>query len=98
MAVDEALWRTAALRARPLLRVYGWDKPSVSFGYFQKFPADLAGRYAIVRRPTGGGIVYHGDGVDTTYTVVVPPGHRLHALKTKDAYDLLHRAISAGLA
>ena len=97
MAVDETLLRTAAQRARPLLRLYSWDKPAVTFGYFQKFPATLAGRGEIVRRPTGGGIVYHGDGVDTTYTVVVPPGHRLHTMKTADAYCVLHNAVSAAL-
>ena len=98
MAVDEVLWRSAAQRARPLLRVYAWRRPAVSFGYFQKFPAALADRYELVRRPTGGGIVYHGDGVDTTYAVVVPPGHRLHALKTNDAYHALHEAVAAALA
>lgn len=97
MAVDEALLRTAAQRAGPLLRLYSWDNPAVTFGYFQKYPADLAGNYTVIRRPTGGGIVYHGDGIDTTYTVVVPPGHRLHAMKTADAYCALHHAVSAAL-
>lgn len=95
MAVDEALWRTAAGRARPLLRIYSWSEPSVTLGYFQKFPAHLANRYRIVRRPTGGGIVYHTD--DTTYTVVVPPGHPLHTMPAEDAYLLLHRAVAAAL-
>jgi len=98
MGVDEALLRTATQRDRPLLRLYSWDRLSVSFGYFQKFPADLAGRYAVVRRPTGGGIVYHGDGVDTTYTVVVPPGHPLHKRKTDAAYCVIHQAVAAALA
>ena len=97
MAVDEALLSTAANRRRPLLRVYPWEKPSVSFGYFQKFPAQLAGQYEIVRRPTGGGVVYHGDGVDTTYTVVVPPDHRLHEMSTTDAYCTIHKAVAAAL-
>jgi lipoate-protein ligase A len=55
MALDEALLRTAAKRGRPLLRVYSWKKPAVTFGYFQKFPKDLAEGYEVVRRPTGGG-------------------------------------------
>jgi lipoate-protein ligase A len=98
MAVDEALLRTAAQRARPLLRLYTWDQPAISFGYFQQFPVHLAGHQPIVRRPTGGGIVYHGDGVDTTYTVVAPPGHALHAMKTADAYRALHNAVAAALS
>jgi lipoate-protein ligase A len=96
MALDEALLRTAAKRGRPLLRVYSWAKPSVSFGYFQKFPAQLADRYEMVRRPTGGGVVYHGE--DTTYTVVVPPDDALYAMKTSDAYCALHKAVAAAFA
>jgi lipoate-protein ligase A len=93
MAVDALLLLTAAKRGRPLLRIYSWEKPAVSFGYFQKFPGHLAGQYEIVRRPTGGGIVYHGE--DTTYTVVVPPTNALYAMKTADAYCALHKAIAA---
>jgi lipoate-protein ligase A len=93
MALDEALLRTAAKRGRPLVRVYSWDKPAVTFGYFQKFPANLANEYEVVRRPTGGGVVYHVK--DTTYTVVAPPGHTLHVMKTTDAYGVLHKAIAA---
>jgi len=95
MALDEALLRTAGQRARPLLRVYSWSEPAVTFGYFQKFPAHLAERHTVIRRPTGGGIVHHT--ADTTYTVVVPPGHALHAMSTQDAYNFLHRAVSAAL-
>jgi lipoate-protein ligase A len=97
MAVDEALLRTAAKRERPLLRVYSWKQPSVSFGYFQRFPGHLAGKYEIVRRPTGGGVVYHGDGIDTTYTVVVPPAHSLFTLSTADAYCAIHKAVAAAI-
>ena len=93
MALDEALLQTASKRGRPLLRVYTWEKPAVSFGYFQEFPAALAGRHEVVRRPTGGGVVYHSE--DTTYTVVVPPTHALHAMRAADAYCALHQAVAA---
>lgn len=96
MALDESLLHTAAKRGRPLLRVYAWEKPSVSFGYFQRFPSPLANAYDAVRRPTGGGVVYHVE--DTTYTVVVPPGHALYAMKTADAYCALHKAVAAAFA
>lgn len=98
MAVDEALLSTAANRRRPLLRIYSWQKPSVSFGYFQKFPAHLAGQYDIVRRPTGGGVVYHGEAVETTYTVVVPPDHRLFEMTAPEAYAAIHQAVAVALA
>src|SRR5207249_11637156 len=89
MAVDEVLLRTAAQRGRPLLRVYSWTKPAISIGYFQKFPQSDR---EVVRRPTGGGLVYHGE--DTTFTVVVPPGHALHKLTTAEAYGEIHEAVA----
>jgi len=95
MATDEVLLRTAAHRGRALLRAYSWLKPAVSIGYFQKFPSDLDGKFEIVRRPTGGGLVYHVD--DTTFTVVVPPGHRLHKLATAEAYCVIHKAVAKAL-
>ena len=96
MAVDHALLRFAATRGRPLLRLYTWRQPAISYGYFQKFPAHLAGQYEIVRRPTGGGLVYHGH--DTTYTLVIPPSHALYQLSTAAAYLAIHRAVAAALA
>lgn len=95
MAVDHALLRFAATRGRPLLRLYAWQRPAVSYGYFQKFPAQFVGQYEIVRRPTGGGLVYHVN--DTTYTVVISPGHALHRLSTTDAYQAIHRAVATAL-
>ena len=95
MALDEALLVTAARRRVPLLRVYRWTQPAASFGYFQKYPAHLAATRQLVRRPTGGGLVYHG--ADTTYTVVAPPDDPLAALRTTEAYRLLHQAVAAAL-
>ena len=59
MALDEVLLRRAA---GPLLRVYRWARPAVSFGYFGKV-ADAEAAWPgreMVRRWTGGGIVPHG--------------------------------------
>ena len=72
-----------------------WQRPAVSYGYFQQFPAQFAGQYEIVRRPTGGGLVYHIH--DTTSTVVIPPGHALYRLSTHAAYQAIHRAVAAAL-
>ena len=57
MAADEVLLETACSRGRPLLRFYEWDRKAVSLGYVQSLSAAPAG-YAVVRRPTGGGVVY----------------------------------------
>lgn len=73
MAVDEALLEGAATGA-PVLRVYGWQPPAVSFGYGQQpwreVDLDKCRRAGIevVRRLTGGRAVLHWD--ELTYSVL----------------------------
>jgi lipoate-protein ligase A len=99
MAVDEVLLAHAAdLCGMPLLRVYGWDRPAVSIGYAQRFSAAASAGdgCAVVRRPTGGGVVWHDR--DLTYTAVVPSGHPLAALDRLESYHVFHRAVIRLLA
>ena len=96
MALDEALLETAPGRGRPLLRFYRWDRPAVSIGYIQKFSAAPAAGYAIVRRPTGGGVVFHDH--DFTYTVVIPSQHWLAGVDRMQSYAFINTAVQAGLA
>src|SRR6266446_3933706 len=67
MAIDEALLETVA---RPTIRFYKWNHPALSFGYFGKFDDVANHERDIVRRWTGGGIVFHGE--DLTYSIVIP--------------------------
>lgn len=94
MAADEALLHSAIARGRPLLRCYSWDRPAVSLGYVQKWEAAPAG-FAFVRRPTGGGIVYHD--CDFTYSIAFPMGHWLTGLDRIQSYDWINRSLQAGL-
>lgn len=81
----------------PILRVYGWNRPSVSIGYVQNYTAAEADpEYAVVRRPTGGGVVYHDR--DITYTVAVPASHPIHRLDRMESYHVFHRAVQRALA
>jgi lipoate-protein ligase A len=75
MAVDEALWRRAEGTSECWLRLYGWSEQSViSVGYFQSTaPLQRGGPWygwPYVRRPTGGGAVFHGE--ELTYSLAVP--------------------------
>ena len=92
MAIDEVLLSNSALLAgQVLVRIYRWDRPSVSFGSAQICPQELADKYTLVRRPTGGGVVYHD--VDLTYTVIVPPGHSIMQLDRMESYKVFHEAL-----
>ena len=56
LALDEALLRSAT----PTLRLYAWNPPGLSLGFFQ-CAAEFAGMdgFTLVRRPTGGGAIAH---------------------------------------
>jgi len=90
MAIDEALLEQAAV---PSIRFYQWHSPALSFGYFGIF-ADVA-RYAgerdLVRRWTGGGIVFHGD--DLTYSIVIPVSAAAFGESPTSIYEKIHRAL-----
>lgn len=72
MAIDEAIALTVINEeALPTLRFYGWMVSSVSLGCFQKVDdIDVAfclkNNLPIVRRPTGGRAILHGD--ELTYS------------------------------
>jgi len=75
MALDEAIALSVRTQnAPPTLRLYGWDRPSLSLGCFQK-SADLDLAYCrkrnipLVRRPTGGRAILHGDELTYSFSV-----------------------------
>ncbi len=91
MAVDEALLQTLN---EAVLRIYGWDRPAVSLGYFQHVSVVPPGR-EFVRRFTGGGLVDHAR--DLTYTIVLPRSHPLSAAGTSAMYCAVHKAVVGAL-
>src|SRR4029078_9876877 len=87
MAIDEALLEYATI---PLIRFYRWQSSALSFGYFGRF-ADIA-RYQrerdLVRRWTGGGIVFHGE--DLTYSLVIPTSDTTFDESSMSIYEKIH--------
>lgn len=64
MAIDEAMFTLCSANCiPPTLRLYGWEPPAISIGYFQS-PLNPplvrgVGGIDIVRRLTGGGAIFH---------------------------------------
>jgi len=88
MALDEALFLLCLKeKLPPVLRLYQWEKTSVSFGYSQKInnTIDLNScknkGIDVVRRITGGRAVLHGD--DLTYSLC----------SSEDYYDILGKNV-----
>jgi lipoate-protein ligase A len=93
MSVDEAILRTTAL---PVLRVYGWREPAISFGCLMPLSEvreSVGEAETLVRRWTGGGIVAHG--CDWTYSLIVPQSDPFATGSTWKTYEAIHSALAA---
>ncbi|MDB6138311.1 MAG: hypothetical protein JWO94_1383 [Verrucomicrobiaceae bacterium] len=94
MAVDQALLETVAT---PVLRVYQWDEPSLTFGYSHDWAALRPGLppWPAMRRWTGGGLVWHDE--DTTYSLIVPAAHPWSQTRPLESYRLIHQSLAGQL-
>lgn len=76
MAIDEGIVQAFSKKDLPILRFYDWSEPAISIGYNQRavqlleFGLCKKEKVPIVRRPTGGGVVFHC--ADITYSVILP--------------------------
>ena len=100
MAIDDALLQNADLDWPIVLRVYQWERPTLSIGHFQRIEdreqvpnlRDLPW----VRRKTGGGAIVHDQ--ELTYSILIPKrdnqpikGHN------ESLYRAIHRAFADSL-
>jgi len=94
MALDEALLNCFQRDpAKPVLRLYGWNPATLSVGRYQDAAAALkldlceAEGVPVVRRMTGGGIIYHA--AEVTYSVICAPEHLGGRTGVKDGFRKL---------
>lgn len=103
MAKDEALmeWVQQNNITSPILRLYQWDRTTISIGRHQYIHKDIhqeichSNKIAIVRRPTGGRAVFHDR--ELTYSVIIPPNNELGNKNIQETYRTISGAILAGL-
>ena len=94
MAVDQVLLETVQTDPTPCLRLYQWNEPTISLGYFQRF-ADRHQHAAsrpcpLVRRSTGGGAICHD--LEVTYSLVIPV-EQIPNRDCQQLYTLVHQTI-----
>jgi len=71
MALDAGLLETTA---EVIVRRYTWAPPALSIGRFQEVRLVPGLPFAVVRRPTGGRAVLHGEAFEWSFAVAFPPG------------------------
>jgi len=101
MAVDEAI--SAAVRegkAPPTLRLYGWERPALTLGYFQRIGQAVDLQYCaaesidVVRRRTGGRAILHVP-EELTYSFSSPFTPPFDATDLHETYSILSGAFLA---
>ena len=74
MAIDETLLQNVQPDWPIVLRIYRWDRPTLSLGHFQRIEDriehSLLRELPWVRRKTGGGAIVHDQ--ELTYSVLIP--------------------------
>lgn len=82
MAIDEALLQCYKKGDMPILRLYLWDKNSVTIGVSQHIEDyDFEN---MAKRITGGGVLFHGQ--DISYSLVIP-SDLLEGFNIKQSYE-----------
>lgn len=91
MAVDQALLE---LGETPILRLYQWNEPTLTLGYFQAAQSRDQHRESttcpMLRRSTGGGAILHDR--ELTYSLILPPGS--YSQPSTQLYDAVHQAVA----
>ncbi|MBN2517953.1 MAG: lipoate--protein ligase family protein [Candidatus Altiarchaeota archaeon] len=97
MGIDEAI----LLSGSPTLRLYGWDPPAVSIGFFQGIRQEVdieickESGVDVIRRITGGGAVFHEH--EITYSFVVSESAGLVSRNILESYGQICGAVVSGL-
>ena len=98
MAADEVMLIAAVKHNTASLRIYQWQQPTLSLGYFQPWRASFSSRgfesLPLVRRLSGGGALLHDK--ELTYSFALPATHPL-AKDNKSLYQHAHHALIEAL-
>jgi lipoate-protein ligase A len=87
MAVDEAIFLCYQEHfSTPTLRLYGWSPASFSIGVSQD-PRKLSLSHPFVRRPTGGGALFHDN--ELTYSFIASCSDLGLSLDVKESYAVI---------
>ena len=96
MAIDESLFVPGQKQNRvPVLRLYGFEPPAVSLGYFQNIATIRVDGYDVVRRLTGGGAILHNK--ELTYSLTIAEENEFIPRDIFDSYQKINKVLLQGL-
>ncbi len=102
MRYDQQLLESLAQDSTPVLHLYDWATPALTFGYFTQLEQHLDCEalqkqgIAAARRPTGGGIIFHM--WDFAYSILIPASHPSFSQNTIANYRTVNSVIAEALA
>lgn len=97
MSRDSDLLASLESRREPLLHLYDWSAPSLTYGYFTKHELllDTAAcereGVSMARRPTGGGVIFHL--TDFAFSFFLPATHSDFSSNTLENYALVNHVV-----
>jgi len=86
----------------PTLRLYGWNRPTLSLGYLQNVTLQVNTELCqtlnipIVKRPTGGRAILHND--ELTYSVIAPTSHPSFFGGLRQTFEVISTALLKSLS
>ncbi len=95
MALDDGLLDEAEAVVG---RRYTWAPPALSLGKFQELDVVPGLPFEVVRRPTGGRAVLHGEGFEWSFAVVFPEGSLGEGAEARHDLALPYRLVSRSFA
>lgn len=94
MEIDHELLGNLKPGDNPILHLYDWKNPSLTYGYFLK-PSNVLDlekakkwNLDLARRPTGGGVIFHVS--DFAFSVLIPKDHHGYFDNTLSNYKFIN--------
>ncbi|MDB6081003.1 MAG: hypothetical protein JWO53_275 [Chlamydiia bacterium] len=94
MQRDQELIDGLISQEAPLLRLYEWERPTISYGHFidpEKYLRKESIPFELVKRPTGGGMLFHVE--DFVFSVVLPSSHPRYVKNVLESYEFINEIV-----
>lgn len=102
MDFDGDLLKQISNQSSPILHLYEWEKPSLTYGYFIN-PEQFLNLKALernniqtARRPTGGGVIFHL--TDFAFSIIIPAFHSQFSENTLENYRFVNKQVANSLS